>query len=253
MFLAIDIGNTKIKSALFENEELKNFYEIDNIDEFINSLKNKKIDKASISSVVPKATVQIEKYLNENLNIPVFIINAYSEFNLELNYDSIDTLGIDRLCSLEGALYLYKKSERVAQLDSGVFLVTVDCGTATTINIVKSPNIFIGGMIAPGFDTMINSLNINTAQLPVIDKSELTWDIGNDTNTSLASGIMNSVVGLIERALKILKEDYGATKISIYLTGGNANIISDFLSAEHQVEKSLVLIGIKEIYKLNKV
>lgn len=251
MFLAIDIGNTKIKSALFDGDELKNYFTEDNIDELINSLQNRNIDKAAISSVVPNKTIQIEKYLRDKLNVPVLIINNNSEFNLELNYDSLDTLGIDRLCSLEGAFYLYKKSERITELEEDSFLVTVDCGTATTVNIVKSPNKFIGGMIAPGIDTMINSLNTNTAQLPIIDKNELTWDVGNDTESSLASGVVNSAVGLIERAYKILKDDYAAAKIITFLTGGNANILSDFLSIEHQVERALVLIGIKEIHRLN--
>ena len=251
MFLAIDIGNTKIKSALFDGDELKNYFTEDNIDELINSLQNKSFDKAAISSVVPNKTFQIEKYLKDKLKVSVLIINNNSDFTLELDYNSIDTLGIDRLCSLEGALYVYKKSERIFELGEGTFLVTIDCGTATTVNIVKSPNKFIGGMIAPGIDTMINSLNKNTAQLPVIDKNELSWDIGNDTESSLASGVVNSAVGLIERVHKILKDDYGAAKIITFLTGGNANILSDFLSIEHQVERALVLIGIKEIYKLN--
>ena len=80
----------------------------------------------------------------------------------------------------------------------------------------------------------------------------MRWDIRRDTKASIGSGVVNSAVGLIERAHKILKENYDAEYITTYLTGGNANILSDFLSINHQIENALVLIGVKEILKLNK-
>ncbi len=251
MLLTIDIGNTAIKSALFDGDNILQFNRYSETDELFSSVLSKEIDSAAFTSVVPSKSKLLCDFFKKNKNITPFQIKSNSIFNLKIRYNSIETLGIDRICSSEGCFYLYKKSEKKLNLPDGSFIISVDCGTATTINIILYPNIFIGGMIAPGIDTMIKDLHKNTAQLPLIEKDELSWDIGSDTNSSIASGVVNSAVGLIERTHTILKEDYGAEQIITYLTGGNANILSDFLSVEHQIENALVLIGVKEIYKLN--
>lgn len=252
MLLAIDIGNTTVKSAFFQNDELLHFHRYDDLNDLFNSSEKKEIDDVTFTSVVPAKSKLVTNFFLGRMKITPYQIRSTSNFNLMIKYNSIETLGVDRICSAEGAFYMHKKSEIKSELKEGSFLISVDCGTATTVNIIMYPNIFIGGMIAPGIDTMLKGLHKNTAQLPMIGKDELRWDIGSDTNSSIASGVVNSAVGLIERAHKILKDDYGADNITTYLTGGNANVLSDFLSMEHQVEKALVLIGVKEIYKLNR-
>ena len=251
MLLTIDIGNTAIKSAIFNGDEVLQFNRYDELDELFNSTLQKDIDAVAITSVVPSKYKLVTNFFEERMNIIPYQIKSNSNFNLKIKYNSIATLGVDRICSAEGAFYLYNNSDIHPAFKDGSFIISVDCGTATTVNIIMYPNIFIGGMIAPGIDTMLKGLHKNTAQLPMIEKDELSWDIGSDTNSSIASGVVNSAVGLIERAHKILKDDYGADSIITYLTGGNASVLSDFLSIEHQIENALVLVGVKEIYKLN--
>lgn len=251
MLLAIDIGNTAIKSALFEDNNILQFNRYNKLEELFDSTFSKVIDEVAFTSVVPAKSKLVSAFFKEKMNISAYQIKSNSNFNLQIKYNSIETLGIDRICSAEGAFYLYNNSDTHPTFKDGSFIISVDCGTATTVNIIMYPNIFIGGMIAPGIDTMLKSLHKNTAQLPMIENDELSWDIGSDTNSSIVSGVVNSVVGLIERTHKILKENYDAKYITTYLTGGNLNVLSDFLSIEHQIEKALVLIGVKEIYKMN--
>ncbi len=252
MLAAIDIGNTAVKSAVFNGDEILHFNRYDKLDELFGSLEQKDIHAAAFTTVVPSKTKLVREFFEKRMNISPYQIKSNSRFNLKIKYSSAETLGIDRICSAEGAFYLHKKNKMQTELKEGAFLISVDCGTATTVNIVMYPNIFIGGMIAPGFDTMLYGLHNNTAQLPMIQKDELSWDIGSDTNSSIASGVVNSAVGLIERTHKILIENYDAESITTYLTGGNSVLLSDFLSVNHQIEKALVLIGVKEILKLNE-
>jgi len=63
---------------------------------------------------------------------------------------------MDRVCSATGA---FEIATREKLLSSNQFLIIIDFGTATTINIVSPLREFIGGLIAPGITTMLKSLN----------------------------------------------------------------------------------------------
>ena len=176
-----------------------------------------------MSSVVPTTSKTLEEQLKK-INISPFFINSESKFNLKNEYKTPSTLGIDRICSAEGAFYLYQhssnfKSKNYSEKD---FILTIDFGTATTLNFVKYPGIFMGGIIAPGINMMFNSLLTNTAQLPSVQIDDYQNFIGADTNQSISSGIINSSIGLIERTIKHLKQNLNAEIINVFITGGNA-------------------------------
>src|SRR5690606_9318905 len=146
-----------------------------------------------------------------------------SSFNLKLNYDSLDTLGIDRICSCEGAFYLFRNSSEFQNYDEGTFLLTIDFGTATTINFIKYPGEFIGGIIFPGIKLMSSALNSNTAQLPLVEISDYKNLIGRTTRQSIASGILHSTLSLINETIVYLRKELNAEKIFVFITGGNAD------------------------------
>ena len=127
----------------------------------------------------------------------------------------------------------------------------MDFGTATTMNIILHPAKFIGGIIAPGLQLMSTSLHSKTAQLPLISVQDFHGDIGMTTKEAIASGVVNSTLGMIDRILKQLKLKYKSKKINIYLTGGNAEKIMPYLNFDYSFERNLVLYGIKNISDLN--
>ena len=116
MLLACDIGNSRIKAGLFSNNELVEFHSFQNAESFSSLFITKSIDQIAISSVVPKLTEKISTLLKNYSNSVPFIIDRNVEFNLRIDYDSIETLGIDRICSVEGAFYLYKPYCRIYTL-----------------------------------------------------------------------------------------------------------------------------------------
>lgn len=251
MLLACDIGNTNIKTGLFEREKLEAFYSFNSYSLFLEYLKSITFNRIAISSVVPSITGKLKNDLTVFSKAESFIINKSVNFNLKISYDSFDTLGIDRICSAEGAFALFTNSVEFENYNPGTFLLSVDLGTATTINFIRYPGEFIGGVIAPGINTMFSSLNKNTAQLPHIDESFYKTLIGSDTKSSIASGVINSTTGLIEKSIAHLQTNFSARKIKIFLTGGNAEKVLPNLTFEYEFEKGLVLIGIKAIHDLN--
>lgn len=251
MLTAIDIGNTSIKTGVFDGGELTDFRAFnDYIDaaDFIVSAGSKEI---AISSVVPVLSEKISGRIKQSFGITPFIINRSAKFNLKINYDSAETLGIDRICSAEGALFLTKKSGADAGLNENSFIVSMDLGTATTLNIVKWPDEFVGGMISPGIKMMFGSLNKNTAQLPEVDSSDFKNFIGSDTKSSIAAGVLGATAGLAERTEYYLRNTLNAKDVVFFITGGNAEKIINHLNIKFTYVKELVLTGINAVYYKN--
>lgn len=246
MLLAIDIGNTNIKAGIFDRQKLLDHFIASNFSEIISSLGSCNITAASISSVVPEKTKLIYEGVKSSFDCKPFIITNNVKFNLKVKYKTPETLGIDRLCSVEGALLSYEN------LDTGTYLITIDFGTATTINIVKYPKLFIGGLISPGIKTLFHSLNKQTSQLPELTIDKYKSLIGDDTLTSIASGVVNSTIGLIDKTIKSLLEFSDCKEVIVYATGGMAEKLQSYLEQDVVYDKHLVLRGISAIYDLNK-
>lgn len=252
MLLAIDIGNSRIKSALFENISIQEINFFINVEEIVDYCSKKKITDVAVSSVVPNTTSSFNELMMNKLKVAPLIISSKSKFNLKNEYKSPNTLGIDRLCSAEGAFYLFKQSKNFPNYSEKDFIISIDFGTATTINFVKYPGVFLGGIIAPGLKTMFDSLQKNTAQLPEVGISDFKNFIGANTKQSIASGILNSTLGLIEKTIIHLKQEYKVENIFIYITGGNAKEILSHFNANYIFEESLVLLGVKAVWDINK-
>lgn len=248
MLFVCDIGNSKIKTAFFKDEKISGIKIFEDADSLIKFVSNKKISRAAVSSVVPEKLKFFEKEFNSLFGFRPFIINRKVKFNLKIDYETPGTLGIDRICSAEGALYLHKFNNSV--YNKAVYILSIDFGTATTINIVKYNGIFAGGLILPGVRMMFKSLKNETAQLPEVKPSEYLNIIGSSTKSSIASGIINATVGAIMQTIHHLKQD-SKTDIKIFTTGGNAKFILPYLKYDHVYEKGLVLYGIKSIYENN--
>ncbi|MBI9070022.1 MAG: type III pantothenate kinase [Melioribacteraceae bacterium] len=236
MLLALDIGNTFIKYGIYERNNLLRFTRVKhnrfnsiNFNEF-------KISEVAVSSVVPKVEEEISKSVLERFNISPYHIDKNNTLGITLNYSSVTTLGIDRICAAVGAFYSSDNSSNI---------IYADLGTATTINYVID-GAFEGGLILPGLETMINSLNLNTAQLPKVDLSQYNNFIGKDTPDCIISGIINSTICVIEKSVSQLN-----TRTKLIITGGNAKFIEPHLDLEYEFIEDLVLRGVKKIFELN--
>ncbi len=269
MLIAIDIGNTRIKAGRFVKDKLTEFLSFNNVSDVLTFLKSnsKNNPRIAISSVVPSKTKIISEEVYRITGKSPFIISKDIKTNLTISYKTPETLGIDRLCSAEGAFFLFKNSDKYLSAvrqdksyNTGTYILSIDFGTATTINVIEHHGKFIGGLIAPGIEMMFESLKQRTAQLPHLNISDFISTIGNDTNTSIASGVVTSIVGMIEKTINYLKNEKSVgtrrelslQEVFVYITGGNAKKIIPFLNLDFIYEEGLVLYGINALYNLNK-
>ncbi len=246
MLLVCDIGNSKIKTGFFKDDKISSLKIFDDIDSLTKFISRKKIIAAAISSVVPEKLKNFTEGFVPRFNFNPIVIDKNSKFNLELDYKTPGTLGMDRICSAEGAFFIYKLKNRY---NKKTFIISVDFGTATTINIVKYNGIFVGGLILPGINMMFKSLKNETAQLPVVKPSEYKSTIGNSTKSSIASGVINSTIGAINQTIDYIKQKNKRAEIKIFITGGNAKFILPYLKYDYIYEQGLVLYGIRAIYE----
>lgn len=246
MLLTIDIGNTNIKTAIFDGEHLESFKVHSSAEDIIEYIHNSNFSISAICSVSPSKQKVLSELLSSK-SVSIFNASINQKFNLQVKYTTPETLGMDRVCSTIGALDIATKKNL---LSNNQFLITIDFGTATTVNIVSPKKDFIGGLIAPGVQTMLNSLNKNTAQLPSLELKHYKGMIGNSTNSSIVSGVVNSTIGMINETINKLEKDSEIMPL-IFATGGNSKEILPYIKHKVFFDEALVLKGLKCIYDLN--
>ncbi len=247
MMLALDIGNSKTKYGLFSGRTLSSSGIIDDTNFLENLITSHKIRFAAISSVDPDVDNKLKQIVHKH-KIDALSIQSTSNFGFSNAYKTINTLGVDRLCGLAGALELIDISDDI-NLNRERFIITVDCGTATTVNILDG-NIFTGGIIMPGMMTMARSLNINTALLPEVVPAGDVPLVGASTIECIKSGIVNATAGLIDRIVRELNLDTHG--FQLFLTGGNTQYLSKALKYNCVENPNLVLYGINRVVRIKE-
>lgn len=161
--LAVLLGNTNCRIALMEGLELRESLVLPHADLSASSSVERvrrlcsgvSILEAGLCSVVPPREAEVTAMLQAaGIQLLRRVQPEQSAF-FPTKYDSMDTMGADRYCGVLAAKERY-----------GVPVMVVDCGTATTVNIVDEKGVFIGGAIAPGVETLLRSMHDHTAQLP---------------------------------------------------------------------------------------
>jgi type III pantothenate kinase len=240
MNLLIDIGNTKTKCSICNNDEIISSSPVNQItSEDIDNLKKKypTLTKAIISSV-KKYSPSLKNYLIQNFK-PFIELNAYTPLPIENCYVSKDTLGNDRIAAAVGAYSLFPSTN----------LLVIDAGTAITYDIINDKNQFLGGNISPGLEMRFKALHHFTDNLPMVDKEQFNNLYGRTTEEAIRAGIQHGVVFEVDKTIDRFKEFYKNLKVII--TGGDANFFDMKLKNSFFVNFNLTAIGLNCILEYN--
>ncbi len=254
MLLTFDIGNTHTVVGYFDGTRLVNHWRITSErvrteDELgvllhyffsIEKLSFDEIEGICISSVVPDLT-EIYQYLSRRyFKKEPMIVDATLDLGMAVKYKNPASVGADRLCNAVAGVQKY-----------GAPLLIVDFGTATTIDCVDAHGDYVGGVIAPGIITSIESLHLKAAKLPRVGFSFPKNFIGQTTEESIQSGIFWGTVFLIEGLIAKIKEELGSDS-RVVATGGLASKIIEHTASIETVDPYLSLEGIAMIYQRNR-
>lgn len=245
MLFAIKIGNSSIIIAKFNNPSKKIFSIIfEDLKEKLNwNLLNNVIYRyrgtdCIICSVVPTFT---EIFVNNYKSIfkKFLVINNKLNTGLNMKIKNPEKFGVDRLTCAVAAYEKYKEN-----------LAIIDAGTATTITVVTNKGEILGGSIMPGLQIMNYSLQEKTASLPLIKIKGSISALGIDTKSAIRSGIILGTAYAIKGIIKEIEKSI-KLKLTTILTGGNATLLSQYLSFTHSLEHHLVIEGMRLIYLKN--
>ncbi len=238
----IDIGNSRIKILSEEhgfavipiNETGGDW--LDELQQFVG--KHTFPSSWAISSVNPNAeTVVIDMLMGYSSII------TSSEYILDnqtlVDIRQVNGAGSDRIFGLIGALEYTKPP-----------LITVDCGTAITINYLDGGSVFQGGAILPGISTQLKALHHFTGQLPLLHPEYEDVAYGNTTVQAMTVGAVWGAVGAIKEITSRIKTSAGNPTIPIVFTGGeHPLVVSAFEDSEPILSPHLVAEGILLAYK----
>ena len=239
--LLIDIGNTSVKWALLDANGVQAMFQQrypQESDTTFFTEQWKKLEKPSnviVSCVANEAIWNVlAAAVDElwNLNIKRVLAEG-AGYGITNAYSKPAELGSDRWCALIGAYKL-----------ANSHIVVIDCGSAITIDVVNASGEHLGGYILPGISMMKKSLGIYTAQVDVESSGAQSDSLlpAKSTSECVNVAVNLAAVSLIDTVIKQQQEKN--THVQCLLTGGDADLIAKYLTAEYIKIPDLVIRGL---------
>ncbi len=149
------------------------------------------------------------------------------------NYLTPHTLGADRFAGIVAACNLAPKQP----------VLVVDAGTAITYDLATAEPRYLGGAISPGIQMRYDALHHFTARLPALRAEGNPPDIGRSTTESMQTGVEKAVCSEMEGLIVHFEQQMGPG-LQVFLTGGDGPYFEKQLKRINFADKSLVLRGI---------
>ncbi|MGI4804034.1 MAG: type III pantothenate kinase [Janthinobacterium lividum] len=238
--LVFDIGNSYIKVAVFEAENVLWTQRFRQISEMLLNRILKKFNPgmAIISSVQNKIFLW-ETILDKQLK--TFRFHHQMVKSIKNHYQHPEKLGLDRLAAVVGAHFLYPKNSNMV----------IDAGTCVTYDLVDAAGNYYGGSISTGLKMRFKALKFYTKKLPLIEaEPDFEQSFGKNTQEAILSGVQNGL--RFEAEGFVRKQMESSPQTNILLTGGDLNFFDTYLkssifAAYVKPEPHLVLKGLNAV------
>ena len=247
-FLAIDVGNTRLKWALYAAPHPgaglidHGAVFLEAIDDLAESAWQKLPAPSSmLGSLVAgegirrRAEAQLETFWDVD---PAWVVSSASACGVTNGYDHPNRLGVDRWVALIGARHrlLARGTSRPA--------LVVMVGTAVTIDALDGSGRFLGGLILPGFGLMLRALEMGTAGLKA--PTGETVDFPTNTSDALMSGGSDAIAGAVERMHRKLHRHTGEEPVLIM--SGGASVKLHLITELHaEMVETLIFDGLLQL------
>ncbi len=255
MLLCLDIGNTQIHGGVFDGDALrlqfrKSPQPLGSSDElgifFVSVLREngvdpRSVDRVALCSVVPAALHSLRGASRKYFRSEPFVLQAGVKTGLKVRYRNPLEVGADRIAGAIAA----------ARRQPGRNLIVVDCGTATTFDVVTAGGDYLGGVILPGVGVSAETLASRTAKLPRVEIARPESVLGRSTVESIQSGLYHGHSGAIRHLVaELTREVFGGQRPHVVGTGGFARMFEEERLFD-EVVPELVLEGLRQAEMLN--
>jgi type III pantothenate kinase len=238
--VVIDVGNTRMKVALFTDAKL------DGVLSFSNKSKKKVldvIDESSASRAIMSNVAKLREGLLKGLDdrLEFILMEPSVQVPLKVDYKTKDTLGTDRLAN---AVYAHK-------FFPGKNVLIIDFGTCIKYDLVQANGVYAGGSIAPGLKMRFKSMSKMTKRLPLVEEwkmSESKWP-AKTTRNSLVAGVLQGVEAEIMHYIR--EGNTGFDNLTVLATGGDYAYFEKAFKNIIFADPYLTLRGLHEILLYN--
>lgn len=207
MNLTLDIGNTRIKWALFQGDTLTD-HGVVTPAELPALCARHPWQRAAVC-----ASGQADLTPLTQTGRPLHLLTHTSPLPITLDYATPHTLGPDRIASACGAWQLHPHANSLI----------IDAGTCITIDYLDASGTYRGGAILPGIDMKFHALHTFTAKLPLLENVESEQQVvtGQNTTQSITAGVLTATRFAVQGFIRHYCSHYGS--VNILLTGGDAD------------------------------
>lgn len=246
-FLAIDVGNTRLKWAMYEaprpgaSPVAQGAEFLENIDRLAEGEWSALPEPARMLGCIVAGDA-VKRRVQEQMELwdvaPQWVVSSAEEAGLVNGYDHPTRLGSDRWVAMIGA--------RHRMLSQGVArpMVVVMVGTAVTVEAVDASGRFLGGLILPGHGIMLRALESGTAGLHV--PTGEVREFPTNTSDALTSGGTYAIAGAVERMVQHVRAHCGAEP-ACFMTGGAGWKMAPSMSVPFELVDGLIFDGLLEI------
>ena len=245
--LAIDVGNTRLKWALFDApragaQMLAHGVEfLDHIDRLADGAWAVLAAPAQVLGCVVAGDA-IKRLVQEQMDAwdvsPQWVVPGTEEAGVFNSYDHPARLGADRWVAMIGARH------HVLAQGAARPIVLVMVGTAVTVEAIDTEGRFLGGLILPGHGIMLRALEAGTAGLSV--PTGEVQPFPTNTSDALTSGGTYAIAGAVERTWQHLREHTGLEPACI-MTGGAGWKMMPSMTRPFELVENLIFDGLLEI------
>lgn len=249
MLLAIDIGNTHTVLGLMEAGRCTRTERIGTDPNRTGFecwmllrafLGEERPDGAILCSVVPPVTVTLDRTLRERLGLEPLLVGAGVKTGLNIRIENPGEAGADLVAAAVGALRQYTPP-----------MILIDLGTATTFTALDSKGGFVGGAIAPGVVTALESLTGKTSLLPSIRLEAPKNAIGANTVDCMRSGAVLGAAAMLDGLVDRMAEELGG-EVTVVATGGLASTVVPHMRRNGVIlNDNLLFDGLWAIFQRN--
>lgn len=246
-FLALDVGNTRLKWALYDAPRVgaRVLAHGAQFLENIETLGEGDWSRLSEPTYVLGSVVAgdgVKRRVEEQLEIwdaqPHWVVAKDHEAGVSNGYDHPTRLGVDRWVAMIGA------HQRMLHNGGIKPCVVVMVGTAVTVDAMDAQGRFLGGFILPGHGIMLRALESGTAGLHV--PTGQVKPFPTNTSDALTSGGTFAIAGAVAQMVAQLRAHSGQEPRCI-MTGGAGWKMLPSMSVTVELVDHLIFEGLLHI------
>lgn len=249
-FLALDVGNTRLKWALYEAPQPgapllhHGAVFLENIDRLAEEeWKELPTPTHMLGCIVSGEAIR--RRVEEQMELwdvsTRWVVPSVSEAGVTNGYDHPTRLGADRWVAMIGA---YARMRQQTQGQPPRPMVVVMVGTAVTVEAISAEGHFMGGLILPGHGIMLRALESGTAGLRVPTGEVRPFP--TNTSDALTSGGTYAIAGAVHRMMQHVRDHCHADALC-YMTGGAGWKMLPSMSTPVELVDTLIFDGLLQI------